>query len=117
MDLPHETKRDFAACEPAPLDTRESPRKRIQVFWFFFSKKNKRFFLKKEAKTFVHGCADAIASAGAPPLAWRDKRIGKARQIRGTAINQLPKVDTSIVIGGPMVTPVSSLILGSEAAL
>ena len=26
--------------------------KRIKVFWFFFSKKNKRFFLKKEAKTF-----------------------------------------------------------------
>jgi len=23
-----------------------------EVFWFFFSKKNKRFFLKKEAKTF-----------------------------------------------------------------
>jgi acetyl-CoA acetyltransferase len=43
--------------------------------------------------------------------------IEAVRQIRGTAINQLPKVDTSIVIGGPMVTPVSSLILGSEAAL
>jgi hypothetical protein len=25
----------------------------MNVFWFFFSKKNKRFFLKKEAKTFV----------------------------------------------------------------
>jgi hypothetical protein len=24
----------------------------IKVFWFFFSKKNKHFFLKKEAKTF-----------------------------------------------------------------
>lgn len=43
--------------------------------------------------------------------------IEAVRQIRGTAINQMPKVDTSIVIGGPMVTPVSSLILGSEAAL
>ncbi|MEJ0046593.1 MAG: hypothetical protein WDN04_11090 [Rhodospirillales bacterium] len=31
-----------------------------KVFWFFFSKKNKKknFFLKKEAKTFVHlACA------------------------------------------------------------
>ena len=27
--------------------------KRIKVFWFFFSKKNKRFLLKKEAKTFT----------------------------------------------------------------
>jgi len=27
----------------------------MEVFWFFFSKKNgKRFFLKKEAKTFFH---------------------------------------------------------------
>ena len=43
--------------------------------------------------------------------------IEAVRQIRGTAINQMPKVNTSIVIGGPMVTPVSSLILGSEAAL
>jgi len=25
----------------------------VKVFWFFFSKKNKRFFLKKEAKTFA----------------------------------------------------------------
>jgi hypothetical protein len=29
---------------------------RARVFWFFFSNKNrsKRFFLKKEAKTFFH---------------------------------------------------------------
>ena len=26
----------------------------MKVFWFFFSKKNKHFFLKKEAKTFIH---------------------------------------------------------------
>jgi hypothetical protein len=30
--------------------------KRIKVFWFFFSKKNKCFFLKKEAKTFARSC-------------------------------------------------------------
>jgi acetyl-CoA acetyltransferase len=39
------------------------------------------------------------------------------RQIRGEAVNQCPKNDTVIVMGGPMVTPVSSLILGSEASL
>jgi acetyl-CoA acetyltransferase len=43
--------------------------------------------------------------------------IEAVRQIRGTAINQSKRHDTAIVIGGPMVTPVSSLILGSEAAL
>ena len=39
------------------------------------------------------------------------------RQIRGVAINQVKKNDAAIIMGGPMVTPVSSLILGSEAAL
>jgi hypothetical protein len=39
------------------------------------------------------------------------------RQIRGVAINQSQKHDTAIIMGGPMVTPVSSLILGSEATL
>jgi hypothetical protein len=43
--------------------------------------------------------------------------IEAVRQIRGGAINQVKRNDTAIVIGGPMVTPVSSLILGSEAAL
>lgn len=39
------------------------------------------------------------------------------RQIRGEAINQVARNDTAIIIGGPMVTPVSSIILGSEATL
>jgi hypothetical protein len=43
--------------------------------------------------------------------------IEAVRQIRGTAINQVKRNDTAIVIGGPMVTPVSSIILGSEATL
>lgn len=43
--------------------------------------------------------------------------IEAVRQIRGTAINQVSRHETAIVIGGPMVTPVSALILGSEAVL
>ncbi len=43
--------------------------------------------------------------------------IEAVRQIRGTAINQVKKNDAAIIVGGPMVTPVSSLILGSEATL
>ena len=43
--------------------------------------------------------------------------IESVRQIRGTAINQVPRNDAAIIMGGPMVTPVSSLILGSEATL
>ena len=43
--------------------------------------------------------------------------IESVRQIRGTAINQVANNDAAIIMGGPMVTPVSSLILGSEATL
>lgn len=39
------------------------------------------------------------------------------RQIRGVAINQVKNNDVAIIMGGPMVSPVSSLILGSEATL
>jgi len=42
------------------------PQQRTEVFWFFFSKKNKakRFFLKKEAKTFI---SDALTTASGHP--------------------------------------------------
>ena len=39
------------------------------------------------------------------------------RQIRGTSTRQVRNADVSLVIGGPMVSPVSSLILGSSATL
>ena len=39
------------------------------------------------------------------------------RQVRGTSTNQVSRNDVALVIGGPMVTPTSDLLLGSEAAL
>ena len=39
------------------------------------------------------------------------------RQLRGDACNQVPNPEVAMVIGGPMVTPVSSLILGTAATL
>jgi hypothetical protein len=39
------------------------------------------------------------------------------RQLRGDACNQVKDPQVAMVIGGPMVTPVSSLILGTEATL
>ena len=39
------------------------------------------------------------------------------RQVRGTSTNQVPRNDVAMVIGGPMVTPVSNLLLGSDATL
>ena len=43
--------------------------------------------------------------------------IEAARQIRGESTSQVPEAEVSMVISGPMVTPVSSLILGAEATL
>ena len=43
--------------------------------------------------------------------------IEAVRQIRGTSTNQVEDVDVSLVASGPMVTPVSSSIFGSEATV
>ena len=43
--------------------------------------------------------------------------IEAARQVRGESTNPVPGADVSMMIAGPMVTPVSSCILGSEATL
>ena len=43
--------------------------------------------------------------------------IEAVRQIWGESTRQVPDVDVSMVCSGPMVTPVSSSIFGSEAAL
>ncbi len=39
------------------------------------------------------------------------------RQVRGTSTSQVKRNDVAMVIGGPMVTPASKLLLGSEATL
>lgn len=39
------------------------------------------------------------------------------RQVRGTSTSQAPRGDVALVVGGPMVTPVSNLLLGSESML
>lgn len=43
--------------------------------------------------------------------------VEATRQIRGTSTSQAARGDVSMVIGAPLVAPVSSLILGSEAVL
>jgi acetyl-CoA acetyltransferase len=43
--------------------------------------------------------------------------VEAVRQVRGTSSNQAAKSDVAMVIGGPMVTPGSDLLLGSEAVL
>jgi hypothetical protein len=41
--------------------------------------------------------------------------IEAIRQVRGQSSNQVQRADVSMMIAGPMVTPVSSVIFGSEA--
>ena len=43
--------------------------------------------------------------------------IEAVRQVRGASTNQVADVDVSMVISGPMVTPVSCCVFGSEATL
>ena len=44
-------------------------------------------------------------------------QLEATRQIRGTSTNQVPGAKLAMNIAGPMVTPVSSLILGSQETL
>ncbi len=44
-------------------------------------------------------------------------QIEAVRQVRGESTAQVPDVEVSMVCSGPMVTPVSSCILGSEATV
>jgi hypothetical protein len=43
--------------------------------------------------------------------------VEAVRQVRGESTNQSTRSDVALVIGGPMVAPVSNLLLGSEDTL
>lgn len=46
-----------------------------------------------------------------------EQQIEAIRQIRGQSTSQVPDVNVSLAVAGPMVTPVSTILYGSEAAL
>lgn len=86
------------------------------------------FFLPEEANDFLT-VENLIAATGKLPLNTSGGNLAECyvhgmgqvleavRQIRGTSTAQVPKNDAALVIGGPMVTPVSNLLLGSEKTL
>ena len=86
------------------------------------------FFRAKDANDFLT-VENLIAPGGQLPLNTSggnlaecymhglELQIEAVRQLRGQSSNQVPNARVAMVISGPMVTPVSSMIVGTEAAL
>jgi len=86
------------------------------------------FFKPEEANEFLT-LDNLIAPSGRLPLNTSGGNLAECymhgfelvleavRQVRGTSTSQATRSDVALVIGGPMVTPVSNLLLGSEAVL
>jgi acetyl-CoA acetyltransferase len=86
------------------------------------------FFRPDEANDFLT-LENLLAPAGRLPLNTSGGNLAECyvhgfelvleavRQVRGTSTSQAPRNDVALVIGGPMVTPASDLLLASENVL
>lgn len=86
------------------------------------------FFAPEEANEFLT-LDNLVAPSGRLPLNTSGGNLAECymhgfelvleavRQVRGTSTSQAARSDVALVIGGPMVTPVSDLLLASENVL
>ncbi|HCS44028.1 MAG TPA: acetyl-CoA acetyltransferase, partial [Pseudomonas sp.] len=86
----------------------------------FFAPEQANDFLKLENLTAADGRLPLNTSGGNMGECYVqgfELVLEAARQVRGTSTSQAQRNDVALVIGGPMVSPTSSLLLGSEATL
>ncbi|MEA2816620.1 MAG: hypothetical protein QOI93_4321, partial [Rhodospirillaceae bacterium] len=117
---------DMAGVKPADVDV-------VQSYENFtggvlMSLVEHGFFTAEQANDFLTP-ENLLAPAGKLPLNTSggnlaecymhglELQVEAVRQLRGQSTAQVPDAEVSMVISGPMVTPVSSMILGTEAVL